>query len=175
MYKFKKAAENGRNGLGTVVCGSGGNNRQDFDRSDSKGIQSSRWVMAIAAHSESGRIAYFSTPGSNIHVSCPGQDITSTDRTGDVGYSKDSDKLSIGTNYANGQGTSYSSPICAGIVALVMEARPDLGWRDYQEILASKRTISFRTTRTTRTTRASTPPVLFRARSESPLSTPHLC
>lgn len=136
VYKFKKAAENGRGGLGTIVVGSGGNNRQDFDRSDSKGIQSSRWVMAIAAHGESGRIAYFSTPGSNVHVSCPGQDITSTDRTGNVGYSKDSDKLSIGTNYANGQGTSYSSPICSGIVALVIEARPDLGWRDYQEILA---------------------------------------
>jgi hypothetical protein len=41
--------------------------------------------MAIAAHDKFNRIAYFSSPGGNIHLSCPGKDITSTDRTGDLG------------------------------------------------------------------------------------------
>ena len=62
---------------------------------------------------------------------------SSTDRTGgDDGYSLTEDFLTIGVDYANGQGTSYSSPICVGIGALMVEARPELGWRDFHEILA---------------------------------------
>ena len=134
--KMINAAKTGRGGLGTIVVTSGGNDRLDFDRSGSKMIQSTRHTMAIAAHDKFNRIAYFSSKGANVFVSCPGKDITSTDRVGDLGYSKASDKLSIGVDYANGQGTSYSAPICAGIVALMLEARPALGWRDVQEIMA---------------------------------------
>ena len=134
--KMINAAKIGRGGLGTIVVTSGGNDRLDFDRSGSKMIQSTRHTMAVAAHDKFSRIAYFSSKGANVFVSCPGKDITSTDRVGDLGYSKASDKLSIGADYANGQGTSYSAPICAGIVALMLEARPALGWRDVQEIMA---------------------------------------
>ena len=134
--KMQRAAETGRNGLGTVVVASAMNDRTLWLRGSTKKVQSTRYTMAIAAHGKNGDIAYFSCVGSNTHVSCPGKDITSTDRTGNVGYSIDDDKLSIGTDYANGQGTSYAGPICAGIVAAAMQANPQLGWRDFQEIMA---------------------------------------
>ena len=134
--KMQRAAETGRGGLGTVVVTSAGNDRTNWLRGSALQIQSSRYTMSIGAHGKTGDIAYFSSVGSNTHVSCPGKDITSTDRTGNVGYSVDDDKLSIGTDYANGQGTSYSAPICAGIVAVAVQANPVLGWRDFQEIMA---------------------------------------
>ena len=136
-FKMTQASITGRGGLGTVVLASAGNDRLDFDRADNHHVQNDRHTMAIAAHDKFGEIAYFSSPGGSVFISCPGKDITSTDRTGDFGYSTAADRLSIGTDYANGQGTSYSSPICTGIVALMMEAsNRRLGWRDYQDILA---------------------------------------
>ena len=134
-FKYELAARSGRGGLGTVILASSSNHRLAFHRSDGMRIQNSRHTMSIASHTEANRISYFSSMGACVHVSCPGSDITSTDRTGDVGYSQIEDFLTIGLDNANGQGTSYSSPICAGIAALMVEARPDLGWRDVSEII----------------------------------------
>ena len=39
-------------------------------------------------------------------------------------------------NYAAVSGTSFAAPIVSGIVAIMLEANPDLGYRDVQEILA---------------------------------------
>ena len=135
--KMVRGSTVGRGGLGTVFVASSGNDRLHFDRTDNHAMQNDRHVMSIAAHDKFREIAYFSSPGAAVFVSCPGIDITSTDREGDVGYSTDADRLSIGTDYANSQGTSFSCPICTGIVALAMEAsQKRLGWRDYQEIMA---------------------------------------
>jgi subtilisin-like proprotein convertase family protein len=40
-------------------------------------------------------------------------------------------------DYANAQGTSFASPIVAGVVALMKEANPNLSWRDIKHILAA--------------------------------------
>lgn len=36
-----------------------------------------------------------------------------------------------------GVGTSYACPVVSGVVALMLEANPELGWRDVQGIFAS--------------------------------------
>src|SRR6185312_13938872 len=42
----------------------------------------------------------------------------------------------FGNNTGTLQGTSFATPIVSGIVALMFEANPNLGYRDVQEILA---------------------------------------
>ena len=133
--KFVVAARTGRGGLGSVSLAAAGNQRLNYARSDGTRLANERHVMSIGAHDIRQVSAYFSSKGACVHVSCPGKDITSTDRTGDEGYSTAEDFLSIGVDYANAQGTSFSSPICSGIAALMLEARPELGWRDIHEII----------------------------------------
>ena len=39
-----------------------------------------------------------------------------------------------------GVGTSYAAPVVAGVTALMLEANPNLSWRDVQGVLASTAT-----------------------------------
>ena len=42
----------------------------------------------------------------------------------------------FGSDTTTVKGTSFSTPIVTGVVALMLEANPNLGWRDVQQILA---------------------------------------
>ena len=84
----------------------------------------------MAAVELTGDITFFSTPGASTTVSAfGGFDTFTTDRTGADGY-EDGD---FNSSFA---GTSAAAPIVSGIVALMLEANSDLGWRDVQTILA---------------------------------------
>ena len=122
------AVTEGRDGLGTVVVFAAGNDRAYGQDANYHNFQNSPHTIAVAALDHNGQKAWFSTPGAPILVSAPGVDITTTDRTGYYGYTFD-DYVSVG-------GTSFSSPITSGVVALMLEANPELGYRDVQEILA---------------------------------------
>lgn len=69
----------------------------------------------------------YSTPGAALLVSAPGTAMTD-DRVGSYGY--------ISGDYINGGGTSYSAPYVSGVIALMLQANPQLGYRDVMEILA---------------------------------------
>ncbi|MFM2043332.1 MAG: hypothetical protein RLY86_1908 [Pseudomonadota bacterium] len=124
-----RMAAEGRNGLGTVVVQSAGNSDRVGDDANLHNFQNSRFVITVAATDNQGRVASFSTPGSSILVAAPGVDIVTSDRTGAAGYSAAGDSTTI-------SGTSFSAPIVSGVVALMLEANPRLGYRDVQEILA---------------------------------------
>jgi len=119
----------GRAGLGTVVVFSAGNGRTTGQDVNYHGFQNSRGVIAVAATDSTGSVTGFSTPGAALLVAAPGQGIPTTDRVGAPGYSSG--------DYATMSGTSFSSPIVSGVVALMLDANPALGWRDVQEILAA--------------------------------------
>ncbi|MGF1987831.1 MAG: S8 family serine peptidase [Nostoc sp. ZfuVER08] len=126
------AVANGRNGLGTANVFSAGNQREQGDNTNYHNFQNSRHVITVAALNSDGLASAYSTPGASILVSAFGSgnygSIVTTDRTyggynsGDYNYSFN--------------GTSAAAPMVSGVIALMLEANPNLGYRDIQEILA---------------------------------------
>ncbi len=129
------AVEHGRDSLGTVYVFAAGNDRQyvantpsDGDNTNNHSLTNSRFVITAAASDSDGHIAPFSTPGDSIMVTAPGVAILTTavdDGDGDPS-----------NDFAVVSGTSFAAPVVSGIVAIMLEANPDLGYRDVQEILA---------------------------------------
>lgn len=129
------AVDNGRGSLGTVYVFAAGNDRNyianttsDGDNTNNHNLTNSRFTITVAASTDDGHIAPFSTPGASILVTAPGTSILTTavdnhdgDPTNDITYVS---------------GTSFAAPIVSGVVALMLEANPGLGYRDVQQILA---------------------------------------
>lgn len=91
-------------------------------------------MMSIGATGSDGEYAFYSSIGTNIHVSAPGGDEKWDGHM--VTPYPGSDQCTNG-----GMGTSYACPIVAGVVALMLEANADLTWRDVQHILANTSTM----------------------------------
>jgi len=133
------ATSQGRNGLGTVFMWAGGNGGDVGDNSNYDGYANNPHVIAIGASDSLGHQAYYSEPGANLACVAPsGGDsatlgITTTDRSGSLGYNTSSG--TAGNYYADFSGTSSATPTAAGVVALVLQKNPALGWRDVKEIL----------------------------------------
>ena len=136
----KRLTEEGRDGLGVLTIFSAGNNRTEkFDTNDSPST-AMPWTLTIAASSERGDITSYSTAGASVLVTAPGSDpasIVTTDRQGSDGYNTQPGAAGDYTNAHDAYfgGTSSASPIAAGVVALMLEANPRLGYRDIQEAL----------------------------------------
>ncbi len=122
-------AATGRDGLGTIVVQSAGNAFAHGDNTNLSNFHNSRFVVTVGATDRNGAITSFSSPGSSILVAAPGQSITTTDRAGTDGYGAE--------DFTTISGTSFSAPIVSGVVALMLQANPRLGYRDVQEILAA--------------------------------------
>ena len=131
------AVDNGRGGLGTIVNVAAGNSRTAGDSANSSNWNSMPETIAVAAASHDGNVSWYSNPGSSLlisgHSNGPaGSGIWTTDREGSDGYNTDAS----GDYTDSFGGTSSATPLVSGLVALMLEANPDLGWRDVQNILA---------------------------------------
>ncbi|NER80837.1 MAG: S8 family serine peptidase [Leptolyngbya sp. SIO1D8] len=122
----------GRDGLGTILVKSAGNSRDINQDTNSSSWNANPHTISVAAVDQNGFVSSYSTHGASVLISAfgtPGQVVT-TDRMGSEGYN-DFDSYTYGFN-----GTSAAAPMVSGVVALMLEANPNLGWRDVQEILA---------------------------------------
>lgn len=135
---YYQAIDEGRNGLGTVIVTAGGNDREkggNTNYSNVSNTRSSIVVGAINATTDLGALQLggkpFSSPGASILVSAPGSNVTSTSR-----LVQNDNGSTFGGDTSVSQGTSFAAPIVSGIVALMLEANPELGYRDVQQILA---------------------------------------
>lgn len=122
---------NGRGGLGTIIVQSAGNDGLD---AAGDGIHASRFVITVAATDRFGDTTDFTNFGTSILVTAPAASV-STDVTGLAG-----DVPGDFTDIFGG--TSASAPVTSGVTALMLEAAPDLGWRDVQNILAQSATLT---------------------------------
>ena len=142
---IRDGATNGRDGLGSVYVFSAGNGLQSNGNVNYNQLANSRHTIAVGAINHFGAQTFYSTPGASVlvaaHSNGAGVGITTTDRTGDDGYNSD------GTGDGDAQadvdytstfgGTSSSAPLVSGIIALMLEANPNLTARDVQHIIVN--------------------------------------
>ena len=114
----------GRGGLGVNYVASAGNARGS-DESTFHHLQNSEFVTAVAAVDAQERVAWFSSPGENILVAAHGVDVITT-----------AIRSVAGADLVRASGTSFSAPKTAVIEARIIEANPELGYRDVQTIMA---------------------------------------
>jgi kexin len=126
----------GRGGKGVIFTWAGGNGGSG-DNANYDGYANSRYTIAVGASGASGEKSSYSEEGSCILVNAPSSyasgAITTTDRTGSAGYSTGDYATDFG-------GTSSACPLAAGCIALMLQANPNLTWRDVQTILANTST-----------------------------------
>ena len=146
---------NGRGGKGSVYMWAAGNGAAKqctstwvcSDNSNYDGRANYRGVMAVAAVDDKGKQSSYSESGANLWISAPGgggcttHTITTTDRTGSVGLNPPNPATGyvdyVNTGYTRCMnGTSAATPGASGVVALMLAANPNLGWRDVRIILA---------------------------------------
>jgi subtilisin family serine protease len=146
---LQEAVKNGRGGLGTIFLWAAGNGGLTNDDSNFDGYANARETIAIGAYTNDDKQAPYGETGSNIVVVAPSNGgtlgIATTDRQGNDGYNFRRQRKNFpDRDYTdNFGGTSSACPLAAGVVALMLEARPELGWRDVQDILirTARRTI----------------------------------
>jgi subtilisin family serine protease len=144
--------ENGRNGKGIIYVFASGNENSNANYST---LHGSRYLINVSALESNGEKASYSNYGANVWISAFGGseyggdnnfNIVTTDLTGmkeglDSNYyyhfDAPNNANSNGDYTTNMNGTSSATPIVAGASALILQANPNLTYRDLKYILAT--------------------------------------
>ena len=161
---FRHGVENLREGLGAIYVKAAGNDfwgcwhyylpaNNDIGCVSASADASHNlpYLIVVGALNAHGVRASYSSPGANLWISAPAGEsgpvfpaMITTDQMGrDTGYSGrraglggDASLNPNGNYVSTFDGTSSAAPNVSGAVALLLEARPDLTWRDIKHILA---------------------------------------
>lgn len=119
------------------------------------------YMIVVGAFGAQGRVASYSSPGASLWISAPGGEGGSDTSTNNIFaqpamLTTDGVGCGVGlksrniNNFDRGQapntlchhvasmnGTSSAAPLVSGSVALLLQANPNLSWRDVKHILAS--------------------------------------
>lgn len=132
---------------GTVHIVSAGNDRASIAAdANKKMVQANPDVITVAALGSTGVFSSYSNYGANITVTAPSSNgsvgISTTDRTGNLGYNTNGSSNYANLDYTNNfGGTSSSAPLVAGVMALGKQANPNMDVRLAKHILARTSTI----------------------------------
>ncbi len=123
---IETAIASGRGGLGTIFVWAAGNGGPQLDRVDYDQYASSRYTISIGSIGDQDTRSWHNETGSSMFF------VAQTD--GNV--------RGIYTSVIGGYttafgGSSSACPLAAGVVALMLQANPNLTWRDVQHILVN--------------------------------------
>jgi len=124
---FQQGIYRGRDGKGSIFVWASGNGGRYKDNCNCDGYATSIFTITVSSTSESGAIPWYSEPCSATIATTYSSGTTSERQivTTDLHHKCTSKHT----------GTSASAPMAAAIIALTLEANPDLTWRDVQHIL----------------------------------------
>ncbi|XP_070490014.1 furin-like protease kpc-1 isoform X2 [Chironomus tepperi] len=124
---FIDGVTKGRGGKGSIFVWASGNGGREQDNCNCDGYTNSIWTLSISSATEFGDIPWYSEKCSST--------LATTYSSG-----QQNEKQVVTTDLhhmctSSHTGTSASAPLAAGIVALGLEANPNLTWRDMQHIV----------------------------------------
>ena len=139
------AVTKGRDGKGLIILTSVGNGGGSNENANYDPVWTSPWIIAVGALTPDGKIASYSEAAAYTMISAPGGgfDLKTADGSIGRGMVMSCEQLGSGscpstecTLPQNGQaGTSFANPIVGGAIALLLELRPDLTYRDVMHLL----------------------------------------
>ena len=120
------AIQTGRQGRGNIYVFAAGNGRNLGDNCNFDGYTNSIYSITVGGIDRKGKQTYYSEHCAAQLV------VTYSSGSGDAIHTTD-----VGVNqcYSNHGGTSAAAPLGAGVFALALSARPELTWRDLQNVL----------------------------------------
>merc|ERR1719322_2262961 len=124
---FQQGIYRGGDGKGSIFVWASGNGGRYKDNCNCDGYATSVYTITVSSTSESGQIPWYSEACSST--------LATTYSSG-----TSSERQIVTTDLHHGctmkhTGTSASAPMAAAIIALALEANPDLTWRDVQHII----------------------------------------
>jgi subtilisin-like proprotein convertase family protein len=153
LAALQTGVTSGRSGKGNIYVWAAGNGGIALDNAGYDSYNGSIYTISVGALNDLGQKADYSERGACLIVAAPSgaesgdgtrpQGTTTTDLVGENGYNLAAktvgpvgpDELADRDYTQNYNGTSSAAPVVSGVVALMLQANPNLGWRDVQEVL----------------------------------------